>query len=277
VEEACFLLEKRLKIKNKLIIMTRIIGIISGKGGVGKTTLTSNLSYAIAQLGQEVIAIDANITTPHLGLALGFQLAPKGLQDVLREGISLDNVIYSHPLGFKIIPSTINVNDLKDVDIGKLPEVTLNLIGKADFVFLDCAPGLGREAVSAILSGSEVLIVTNPELPSVIDALRTASIVKNSNKQIIGVVVNRIRNKPYELKKEEIEEILELPVLAEIPEDKNVQKSISLKLPLLSVYPNSPAAVEMKRLAYLLCGFPFKAEKPRLNLIQRLVSWMIRE
>lgn len=257
--------------------MTRIVGIISGKGGVGKTTLTTNLSYAIAQLGQEVIAIDTNITTPHLGLALGFQLAPKGLQNVLREGIDIENVIYSHPFGFKIIPSTLNVNDLKDVDIGKLPEITLNLIGKADFVFLDCAPGLGREAMSAILAGSEVLLVTNPELPSVTDALRTASIVKNSNKEIIGVVVNRVKGESYELKKEEIEEILELPVLAEIPEDKNVSKSISLKVPLLSVYPNSPAAIEIQRLAYLLCGFPFKARKPRLNLVQRLVRWMIRE
>ena len=256
--------------------MTRIIGIISGKGGVGKTTLTTNLSYAIAQLGQEVIAVDANITTPHLGLVLGYQFAPKGLQDVLREGISLESVIYSHPFGFKIIPSTININDLKDVDVGKLPEVTLNLIGKADFVFLDCAPGLGREAVSAILSGAEVLLVTNPELPSVIDALRASSLVKNSNKQITGVVVNRVRGKSYEMKKEEIEEILELPVLAEIPEDRNVQKSISLKVPLLSVYPNSPAAIEIQRLAYLLCGFPFKTRKPRLNLIQRLVKWMIR-
>ncbi|MEM5883101.1 MAG: cell division ATPase MinD [Candidatus Aenigmatarchaeota archaeon] len=257
--------------------MTRIIGIISGKGGVGKTTLTTNLSYAIAQLGQEVIVIDANITTPHLGLALGYQFVPKGLQNVLREGISLEDVIYSHPFGFKFIPSLLNVNELKDVDIGKLPEVTLSLMGKADFVFLDCAPGLGREATSAILSGSEFLVVTNPEMPSVIDALRTISVVKNSNKEIIGVVVNRVRNKPYELKKEEIEEILELPILVEIPEDRNVQKSVSLKLPLLSIYPNSPASVEIKRLAYLLCGFPFKARKPRLNLIQRLVRWMIKE
>ncbi|MEM5834757.1 MAG: cell division ATPase MinD [Candidatus Aenigmatarchaeota archaeon] len=257
--------------------MTRIIGIISGKGGVGKTTLTTNLSYAIAQLGQEVIAIDANITTPHLGLSLGYQFVPKGLQNVLREGISLEDVIYSHPFGFKVVPSVLNVHELKDVDIGKLPEITLNLIGKADFVFLDCAPGLGREATSAILSASEFLLVVNPEMPSVIDALRTASVVKSSNKEILGVVVNRVRKKPYELKKEEIEEILGLPVLVEIPEDKNVQKSLSLKVPVLSLYPDSPAAIEIKKLAYSLCGFPFKAKKPRLNLIQRLVNWMIKE
>ncbi|MCS7106458.1 MAG: cell division ATPase MinD [Candidatus Aenigmarchaeota archaeon] len=257
--------------------MTRIVGIVSGKGGVGKTTLTTNLSYAIAQLGQEVIAIDANVTTPHLGLALGYQFVHKGLQNVLREGISLDDVVYSHPFGFKVIPSVLNVNELRDVDVGKLPEITLSLIGKADFVFLDCAPGLGKEATSAILSASEFLLVVNPEMPSVIDALRTASVIKSSNKEILGVVVNRIRGKSYELKKEEIESILGLHVLAEIPEDKNVQKSVSLKVPLLSLYPDSPAAIEIKRLAHLLCGFPFKARKPRLNLIQRLVGWMLKD
>ncbi|MDI6798866.1 MAG: P-loop NTPase, partial [Candidatus Aenigmarchaeota archaeon] len=64
--------------------MTRIISVIGGKGGTGKTTIASNLSAALSELGQEVIAVDANLTTPNLGLHLGLLLVPNTLHDVLR-------------------------------------------------------------------------------------------------------------------------------------------------------------------------------------------------
>ena len=257
--------------------MTRIIGVLAGKGGVGKTTLVSNLAAALAELGEEVIAIDANLTTPNLGLHLGMHLSPVTLHDVLRGDSRLADAIYPHPAGFKIVPSSLRVSDLYEVDVGKLPEITFSLIGKADYVILDCAPSLGREAVSAASAVDEVLIITNPELPAVTDALKTIKIVKETNAKIIGVVVNRVKRRKYELEKEKIEDMLGFPVIAEIPEDKNIPKAIAAKQPVVIFSPYSPASIAIKRLAAYIAGKPFKPPPKSItaNLISKLVGWVL--
>lgn len=255
--------------------MTRIISVLGGKGGVGKTTLTANLAYALTELGKEVIAMDANLTTPNLGLHLGFHLAPKTLHGVLRGDTSLRDAIYPHPYGFKVLPASMSVNDLVGVDVGKLQDVTLNLIGKADFIILDCAAGLGREATSAINASDEILLITNPDLPSVTDALKTLKVAEGNGKKILGVVVNRIKEKWYELPRWEIEEILGVPVIAQIPEDNNLAEAVTMRKPLLDYNPFSPASVEIRMLAHHLVGKAFEEEKRKLGLFERFVNWIV--
>lgn len=253
--------------------MTRVISILGGKGGVGKTTLIANLAYALTELGKEVIVMDANLTTPNLGLHLGLHLAPNTLHNVLKGETSLKDAIYPHPDGFKILPASMNVNDLTGVDIGKLPEVTLNLIGKADFVIIDCAAGLGREAIGTINASEEVILITNPDLPSVADALKTLKVAQAMGKKVLGIVVNRVGRKWYELPKWEIEEIIGLPVIAEIPEDVNIPKAITLRRPLVGLNPFSPAAIEIRRLAHFLAGLPFEEPK-KAGIIERFIKWL---
>lgn len=256
--------------------MTRIIALTSGKGGVGKTFLTANLAYALAQLGEEVVAIDANLSTPHLGLHLGMQLAPVTLHDVLR-GSNLKDALYSHPFGFKVLPGSLNLMDLQNVDVGKLPEIVLNLLGRWDYILLDSAPGLGRESISSISSAQEVLIVATPDMPSVLDASKIARLATSIHKKVVGIVLNRVGRKSFELSKEKVEEITGYSVLVEIPEDSNVLKSISMRRPLLEIYPDSSASSEVKRLAYMLEGIPFKEKRKfSLTLIDSLVSWMLK-
>ena len=258
--------------------MTRLIVLTTGKGGVGKTTLTSNLAAALSDLGESVIAMDANLTTPNLGLQLGMHLVPRTLHDVLRGETRLRDAIYPHPHGFKVIPAGLGLNDLKGVDAGRLPEVSFSLLGKADYIIMDSAAGLGREAISALSASDEIIIVTNPDLPSVTDALKVVRLAQESNIKIIGTVVNRIKGYEHELSIEGIQGLLEVPIIAEIPEDINVSRSIALKEPLIKYSPNSPAAIEIKKLATYLTGRNY--EKPKLvtprNLIQRLVSWLSR-
>lgn len=258
--------------------MTRLILLTSGKGGVGKTTLTSNLAAALAYFGENVIAMDANLTTPNLGLQLGMHLTPHTLHDVLKGESNLNDAIYPHPYGFRVIPASLGLDDLKGVDVGRLPEISFSLLGKADYIIMDSAAGLGREAMSALSASDEIIIVTNPELPAVADALKILNIAKESNIKITGTVVNRIKGNRHELSTEEIKGILGTPIIAEIPEDSNVAKSIAAKKPLIEYSPNSPAAVEIKKLAALLTGK--KYEKPKLvktrNLVQRLVGWLTR-
>lgn len=255
--------------------MTRTIAVIGGKGGVGKTTVSSNLAYALTNIGEKVIAIDSNLTTPNLGLHIGMHLAPKTLHDLLRGDVKLKNVMYSHPAGFTFIPASISVDALNDVDVSRLQNVTFNLTGKADYIIIDSAAGLGKEAVSAIEAADEILLVTNPNIPSVADALKTADIAKKMGKNIIGVVVNRRTSRDHELSIDQIRSIMEVPVISEIPEDRLVAESISSKRPVVDYAPNSDAAIEINRLAHKITGREFSYRKPvNMRILDRLVGWM---
>jgi septum site-determining protein MinD len=256
--------------------MTRLICCISAKGGVGKTTLVSNLAAALADFGENTIAMDANLTTPNLALHVGMHLAPKTLHHVMRGRASLRNAIYSHPYGFKIIPASINLSDLKGVDVTRLPEISFSLLGKADYILLDCAAGLGREALSAMSAADEVIVVTNPTLPAVTDALKILKIAQNSEMKIVGVVVNRVKGTEHELSIKEIEGILGIPVISKIPEDPNIEKSIQEKKVIFEYSSYSPAAIEIKRLAAWLTGNKFEESRQNFSLWERFVNWLAR-
>jgi septum site-determining protein MinD len=254
--------------------MTKRILVISGKGGVGKTTLVANLTYALTELGQKVIALDANPTTPNLGLHFGLYLTSKTLHNALKGEVKVRDIIYSHPFGFDVIPASLNIKDLEGADPTRLPEITLDLIGRADFVLMDCSAGLGRETLSALEACDEVILITNPDLPSIADALRALKLIELAGKKPLGVVLNRIKKERYELKKKDVEEILGLPVIAEIPEDKNVNVAIACKIPLFELYPNSPASLEIKRLAYFLLGKELRFKKP--GILRRIINWLTK-
>jgi septum site-determining protein MinD len=257
--------------------MSRTIAVIGGKGGVGKTMISSNLTYALTNLGEDVIAIDSNLTTPNLGLHFGMHLTDKTLHDVLRGDARLKSATYPHPYGFKFIPASISVNALEGTDVRKLSNLTFRLTGKADYILIDSAAGLGREAVSAIEAADEILLVTNPDLPSIADALKTADIARRMDKSIIGVVVNRKKGKRHELDIDDIRNILELPVIAQIPEDRAVSESIAAKQPLIEYAPDSNAAIEINRLAHKITGRAFRYKKPvNIRILDSLVGWMSR-
>ncbi len=247
--------------------MTRAILITGGKGGIGKTTLTANLSYSLAELGYDVIALDANLTTPNLGLHLGVPLARYNFHDFAKGRVDASEVIYSHPLGFKIVPASIATEDLQGVAPTKLFDLKLSLIGKADFLIMDSSAGLGREALTALEASDEVILVVNPELSSVVDALKTSKLAESLGKKVIGVVVNRYTK--HGMRLDEIKKIMEKPILAVIPEDRRVYKSVQTRQPFVYLYPNSLPALEVKKLAHLLVGKQFD-EKPAF--LEKIIS-----
>jgi septum site-determining protein MinD len=247
----------------------RVISVLSGKGGVGKTTITANLSAALAKLGYDVVALDANLTTPNLGIQFGMHLAEITLHDILKNVEKLKDGIYIYPGGLKIIPGSLSVEDIINVDPSNLSKIVANLI--SDFVFIDSAAGLGREALASLSVCDETLIVTNPDLPSVADALRAIKITERLGKKISGIVLNRIGRTRNELKKVDVESILSYPVIAQIPEDKLVQKSINERKPLIYSYPNSKAAIEIQNLAFKLIGSKYRISQ---SLLDKIFSWI---
>jgi septum site-determining protein MinD len=249
----------------------RIIAISSGKGGVGKTTLVANLSAALAQYGKSVIAVDANLTTSNLGLHLGIPLYPKTLQDVLRGKIRIKDAIYHHSAGFKVLPADLSVKKILIPKKNEFMDVFYDLAEKVDFVIIDSAAGLGREAKAAIEAADEVITITNPEMPALIDALKLGKIADKFGTRNLGVVINRVRNEKHEPSDEEIRDFLGLPLLGKIQDDHHVRVSIAKKVPVVIHKPNSKAAKQIKAIAARLIGESYVEPS---SFVGRLFGWL---
>ncbi len=253
--------------------MAKIISVLSGKGGVGKTTTVSNLGAALADQGKNVIILDGNVTTPNLSLHLGIPFYPVTLHDVLKKKIPVESALYEHPSGIKIVPASLSADAMRGVNLEKLEGALWSLLGKADIIIIDAAAGLGKEALTAMSVADELLIITNPDLPAVTDALKTVKIAEDNGTKILGVVVNRVREKSHELSLEEIQSMLEVPIIAVVPEDISVPRSIAKKTPLVHYKPTSDAAKEFKRLAKKILG-EIEEVKRKRSWVKRLFFWL---
>jgi len=234
--------------------MAKLITITSGKGGVGKTTTSINLGAALNGFGKEVIILDANLTTPNIGLHLGAPIVPVSLNHVLLGKAKIGDAIYEHESGTKIVPSSLSVKELRRLNHGKLKEVGKKLRKMADFVIYDSAAGLGPEALAAFDAADELIIVTNPEIPAVTDALKTSKVLEELGKSVKGVVVTRVRGVKTEMPIANIRDMLELPILAVIPEEKYMQTALVMKNAIVHTHPRSKASRAYRKLAAKIIG-----------------------
>lgn len=253
--------------------MSKIISVISGKGGVGKTTLVSNLGAALTKHGKNVVIIDGNVTTPNLSLHLGIPFYPVTLHDALRDDMPIESAIYNHNTGMKIIPASLSIDSLKGVDLNKLEQTLSGLLDKTDIVIIDSAAGLGNEAMASMNVADELLIVTNPELPAVTDALKTIRMAQEKGIKVLGVVVNRIKGLRHEMPISDIKTMLEVPIISLIPEDMAVPKSISNKSPVVHHKPKSKSSIAFQRLALKIMDEPWREIEKRAWW-ERLFFWL---
>jgi septum site-determining protein MinD len=251
--------------------MTRIIAVASGKGGVGKTTVVSNLAAALSHFRKSVVAIDANLTTSNLGLHLGIPLYPVTLNDVLNGRARVKDALYYHSAGFRVIPGDVSLSRLMVPQSNKLLDVFYKLAGDADFVLIDTAAGLGKEAQTTIKAADEVITVTNPEMPALTDALKLSKVASDFETDNLGVIVNRIKNMPHEVPVHRIEEFLGLPIIGKIYEDHNVGKSIASRQPVVLYRPNSIASQQIKAIAARLIGEQYVIRRP---VTHRFFGWL---
>jgi septum site-determining protein MinD len=234
--------------------MGKVYVIISGKGGVGKTTSTINLGTSMNNLGKEVIIVDANLTTPNVGLHLGSPIVPITLNHVINDKAKVEEAIYEHESGTKILPASLSINELKNIDHDKMSDVTKKLRKIADTILLDSSAGLGEEAKAAIKAADEVIIITNPEISAVTDALKTIKLAEQMEKKIIGTIVTRAEGKDWEMDIATIKDMLEVPILGVIPEDESVKESQRMKNAVVHTHPRSKASKAYKKIARRILG-----------------------
>ncbi|MBT4352275.1 P-loop NTPase [archaeon] len=234
--------------------MTKFIVIASGKGGVGKTTTAINLGSALSTYGKDVIVVDANISTPNIGIYLGSSTVPISLHNVLRDENHISEAIYMHANGLKIIPGSISAKDSGIKHHEKLSEKMLDLTGMTDIVIIDSGAGISEESISAIKSGDEIILVTHPELASITDTIKTINVAKKHGKKIAGVIITRSSGDDLDIPLKNIETLLEHKIIGEIPDDDTFRAAKYTKNPITYSHPESAGAIAYKKLAAKLLG-----------------------
>src|SRR3989338_3169351 len=125
--------------------MTRFVAVVSGKGGVGKTTCAINIGKSLADLGHKVIILDANLMTPNIALQLGF-MDPEGtVNKFLRGQKDLKDITYLHESGISLIPASPSYSEFQKTNPQKLTEIFEHLDNTTDIVLVDAPSGVGYE------------------------------------------------------------------------------------------------------------------------------------
>lgn len=231
--------------------MGKIISIVSGKGGTGKTTTTANLAVALGKLGKSVVAVDGDLTMANLSLVMGLDDASVTIHDVLIGTAEIKDAVYSIPdfENVHVIPAAIDWEHVMKADPRGLPSVIKPLKGQFDYVLIDCPAGLQVDAMSAMLSGEEALLVTNPEISCMTDTMKVGIVLKRAGLAMLGFVLNRYGRSSNDIPPDAAEEVMEVPLLAVIPEDPAVREATLEGIPVVAYRPASKGAQAFMALA----------------------------
>lgn len=235
--------------------MGKTIGVLSLKGGVGKTSVVAALGDAIAGFDKKVLLVDGDLSAPNLGLHLNIIDPEITLHHVLARKANISDSIHQLD-NFDMIPSSIfcrlNINPLL------LKDKIKNLKRKYDVILIDSSPSLGDETLAVMLASDELLVVTTPDYPTLSTTLKAVKLAKQRGSPISGLILNKVYNKNFELSIDHIEKTAEVPIIAVIPHDINILRALSEFTPSTIHKPRSEASIEYKKLGAILIGKKYK-------------------
>ena len=231
--------------------MGKSIGILSVKGGVGKTSSVIALGDAFSKFGKKVLLVDANFSAPNLGVHLNIIEPKKTAHHVLNRTASFKDAIQKMD-NFDVLPSSM----FEDILISPIElRKKLGMVkGKYDFVIIDSSPSLSEETIGDLIASDEVFIVTTPDYPTLSMTLKTIKLARKRGIPINGLILNKVHGRDFELSIDNIEKTAEVPVLAVIPYDTNILESVSEFTPSVTFNPYSRASNEYMKLAAILSG-----------------------
>lgn len=208
--------------------MARVIVVTSGKGGVGKTTITANIATALAKLGKKVLTIDADIGLRNLDMILGLEnRIVYDIVDVVEGRVPPEKAFVKDKRGLSLylLPAA-QTKDKDAVKPDQMVDIVETVKEKFDYIFIDSPAGIEGGFKTAAAPAEEALIVTNPEVSSVRDADRIIGLLESMEKQKMNLVINRIKlhqvKKGEMLSVEDIEEILQIPKIGIIPDEEKM-------------------------------------------------------
>jgi septum site-determining protein MinD len=266
--------------------MTRIIVITSGKGGVGKTTTTSNIGMALARLNHKTLLIDADIGLRNLDLLLGLEnrIIYTG-NDVLKGTCRLEQALIQDKREpnltfFPIASSQSKLPVTKD----QLQELIEILQDKFDFILIDSPAGIDDGFQTSVHSAHEAIVVVTPEVPSIRDADKVIGILVAKGIKKINLLINRIRPDMVKtddmMSIDDVQNILGIPLIGIIPDSEEVIIASNRGEPLVLEEKISLPGLAFENTAWRLEGKKvdfIDLSVPSRNPVKRLLGSLIKK
>lgn len=244
----------------------KVITVTSGKGGVGKTSLSVNLAIQLARMGKQVVIFDADFGLANIEIMLG--LRPQyTLADLMYRGKDIGDIIMRGPENIGFISGGSGIRELSNVSrdqVFSLIQKLDDLDRQADVIIIDTGAGISDTVLEFVAASEEVLLVATPEPTSVTDAYALMKVLDQRtafqlDRTIVKLVANQVRE---EWEATELFEKLgavagkfldiEVEYLGAIPYDKYMQRAVMRQDPVCISHPEARAARAVKRMAFLL-------------------------
>ncbi len=267
----------------------RVIAVTSGKGGVGKSNVTVNLAVTLAQAGEQVMVMDADMGLANIDVLLG--LSPGlNLSHVINGECSLEETIIDGPAGIKIVPASSGVAAMSDLTpaqnagvIRSFSELTVPV----DTLLVDTAAGLSDSVVSYTRAAREVIVVVCDEPASITDAYAMIKVLnRDYGVERFHVLANQAHSvhqgrELYDKLARVSEKFLDvaLDFLGSIPYDENLKKAVQKQKTVVEAYPRSPASTAFKQIGKKALEWPAPTsmEGHLEFFIERLVNFDAQE
>ena len=214
--------------------MGRKIAVVSGKGGVGKTTVACGLALALSKNGKSVCLVDLDVGLNNLDVLLGLEnKVVYDLADCLSGRCRLKQALVTGN-GFEnlyLLPS-MRFSSVKITPL-QIKSITDKLAGVFDFVIIDAPAGAGENFELAVYGANEALVVVTPHMASLRDADKVIGLLKGFGISETSIVVNRIRGdmvaRKEMLSHTQISKLLKCPIMGVIPESDDINIYSSFK------------------------------------------------
>ncbi|MDQ6766433.1 MAG: septum site-determining protein MinD [Candidatus Eremiobacteraeota bacterium] len=249
--------KRRSQARARKIVGGRALVVTSGKGGVGKTTVTANLGAALADAGKKVVVVDADVGLRNLDVVMGLENRVRlHSLDVIEEQCTLDEALVRDRLrrSLMLLPAAQN-RDKDEIDPEDMHDLVDELQEKFDIVLIDCPAGIEQGFRNAVGGAQEAIIVTTPEVSAVRDADRVAGLLPND--MPARLIINRLRpqlvRKGTMMSVDDVLEILRLDLIGVIPDDKDVIVATNRGNPVIDIS-GSPTGAAIRRIAARLLG-----------------------
>ncbi|MBX7084953.1 MAG: MinD/ParA family protein [Leptospirales bacterium] len=265
---------------------TKVLTVTSGKGGVGKTTVSVNLAISLARAGKKVLLFDGDLGLANINVLLGI-IPEHNIYEVLKGKKKLQDIIIRTSYGIDIIAGANGISqlaNLSDSQRENFLEGLQSLMGY-DIMLIDTGAGVGANVIGLVLPADEILVVTTPEPTAITDAYgMIKSVVSHGPGGKIKLIVNRVpdageakmvADRLISISNQFLKARVEN--LGFIFEESSVQKSIRSQRPYVVLFPNAKSSACIKHIAARLINAPVEEDSAGIyQFFQKMMNFSFR-
>lgn len=226
--------------------------LTSGKDGVGKSIITTNLGLALSRLGISTLMLDADIEGASIGLLLGVDPSTPSIHDCLSGKIECHDAIID-AFGANALVGGIKIEQLVNISPEGITDIINELTQEFDILLVDSPAGLGNDSIQIMSACQSVILILTPDINSVTNTLKSLAVAKKVGSTILGAIVNRTGGR-FDIPTDKIEDLLKIKIIAEIAEDEVVMQSVNDATPIFEEDPESPFSTAIQEIANKLIG-----------------------